>query len=414
LPGPLHGIKVLDLSRVLAGPFCTMLLSDLGADVVKLEHPEHGDDARHFGPPFVDGMSTYFISVNRGKRSITVDLKSADGKQAFRDLVARADVLVENFRPGVMRKLGFVYETLKEINPQLIYASISGYGHTGPFSEHPAYDTVVQALGGIMSVTGPEGGQRCKVGISFSDITAGLHAALGITSALYRREISGIGERVDVSMLDCQVGVQVPNVCNYLTTGIEPTSTGNRHHSISPFAVFPTEDGEIVICAGNDSLWQKLCACLGIPGAASDERFETNADRTVNHIDLHEVIEGATRLRTTEECLTLLSEAGIPSGPINTIGQTLSHPQIDAREMVVETEHPHYGAVRHQGPAIKLTESPAAVQGPAALLGEHNEEVAAHWDVPPWKAGPPRKLARLDAAIRKLSSLFKKHAPDES
>lgn len=414
MPGPLHGIRVLDLSRVLAGPFCTMLLSDLGADVVKLEHPEHGDDARHFGPPFVEDMSTYFFSVNRGKRSITVNLKSADGKETFRELVVRADVLVENFRPGVMRKLGFDYETLKELNPQLIYASISGYGHTGPFSEYPAYDTVIQALGGIMSVTGPEGGQRCKVGISFSDITAGIHAALGITSALYRREISGGSERIDVSMLDCQVGVQVPNVCNYLTTGIEPASTGNRHHSISPFAVFPTEDGRVVICAGNDGLWRNLCNSLGIPEAAHDERFRTNADRTVNHIALHEAIERATRVRTTEECLTLLGEAGVPSGPINTIGQTLSHPQIDAREMVVETEHPHYGTVRHQGPAIKLTENPAAVQGPAPLLGEHNEQIAADWDVPPWKAGQPARLPRLNAAIDRLSSLFKKRDDEGS
>ena len=379
MPGPLDGIKVLDLTRVLAGPFCTMLLSDLGADVVKVEHPEKGDDSRHFGPPFINGMSMYFFSVNRGKRSIAVDLKSEEGRRTFLALARHADVLVENFRPGVMRKLGLDPNALARVNPALIYASISGYGQTGPFSEQPAYDVVIQALGGIMSVTGPEGGPHCKVGISFSDITAGMYAALAITSALYRRRLTGHGERVDVSMLDCQVAVQVPNVINYLTTGIEPTSTGNRHHSIAPFAVFPTEDGEVVICAGNDVLWSRLCDCLGLDDFVDDERFATNAARIVNNAQMHALIAEATRKRTTEDSLGLLADAGIPSGPINAIGETLSHPQIDAREMVVETEHPEYGKVRHQGTPVKLTHHPAEARGPAPLLDEHREEVIRDW-----------------------------------
>ncbi|MFH0962949.1 MAG: CoA transferase [Planctomycetota bacterium] len=381
MPGPLEGVRVLDLSRVLAGPFCTMLLSDLGADVVKVEHPDKGDDARHFGPPFVRGMSTYFISVNRGKRSITLDLKNDADRATFLKLADKADVLVENFRPGVMRKLGLDYESLRKTNKGLVYASISGYGHTGPMSELPAYDIVIQALGGIMSVTGPEGGPPCKVGVSFSDITAGIYAAVGITSALYRRRITGLGERVDVSMLDCQVAIQVPNVTNYLTTGVEPASTGNRNPSISPFAVFPTSDGEIVICAGNDDLWTKFCSCLGIGDRADDPLFLTNADRTVHHVELHQAIEAATRTMTTKECLAMLAAAGVPSGPINSIARTLAHPQVVARNMVAETEHPSYGKVRHQGPAVKFTNSPASVRRPAPLLGEHNSEVPLDWGI---------------------------------
>lgn len=375
---PLEGIRVLDLTRVLAGPFCTMLLQDLGAEVLKVEMPERGDDSRHFGP-FKEGRSLYFMSINRGKRSMTLNLKSDEGRDVFRSLVKESDVLVENFRPGVMEKLGLGWEDLHELNPRLVYAASSGYGHTGPDSQKPAYDILAQAEGGIMSVTGWPGQAPVRVGASLGDITAALFTANGIMAALYQRESTGLGQKVDVAMLDCQVAILENALARYQVAGAAPEPLGNRHPTITPFQAYKTRDDYIVVAMGNDALWASFCAAVDRRELTTDERFATNHARSENIEALNaEVMEPLFASRGSAAWMETLQEARIPHARINTIDKVMSHPQVLARKMVVSVDDPVAGRVRIAGNPIKMTNLPDEESRPRIPeLGEHTDSVLA-------------------------------------
>jgi CoA:oxalate CoA-transferase len=374
---PLSGVKVLDLTRVLAGPFCGMILADLGAEVIKLERPGTGDDSRAYGP-FINGESVYFMSINRNKKSVTLNLKKQEGKQIFKDLVKDIDVLVENFRPGTMERLGLGYEELKTINPRLIYAACTGFGYTGPFKNRPAYDAVIQAMGGLMSITGFPDGKPTRVGTSIADIVTGMFCAIGVLAALRKREATGRGEFIDVAMLDSVVAILENAIARYEVTGEIPKPLGNRHPAIFPFESFETQDGDILIAAGNDQLWGKLCQVLGRPGLAEDERFKTNPLRGQNVDEMKQILDGILSTKTVEEWVKILDEAGIPCSPVNTIDKVLNHPQIIAREMIVKVSHPKTGDVRIPGCPIKISFESVPI-GPAPVLGEHTEEIMTKW-----------------------------------
>ncbi|MFT9846329.1 CaiB/BaiF CoA transferase family protein [Aneurinibacillus sp. REN35] len=371
----LEGIRVLDLTRVLAGPYASMVLGDLGAEIIKIETPDGGDDARGFGP-FLNGESVYFISINRNKKSIALNLKKEEGKDVFRKMVKEADVVLENYRPGTMEKLGLGYEALKEINPRIIYASSSGFGHTGPFSSKAAYDLIVQGMGGIMSLTSlQEGGPPTRVGASVGDITAGLFTVIGILSALQHRNRTGEGEKVDVAMLDCQVAILENAIARYAVTGTSPKATGNRHPSITPFAVFKAQDDYIVVAAGNDQLWRKWCTVVGRAELAEDSRFATNMLRTDHWTELEPIMQEVIEQRTVDEWLGIFEAAGIPSSCINDVEKVVQHPQVLAREMIVHQEHPTAGRIMMPGIPIKLSTAPGSIDLPAPGLGEHTETV---------------------------------------
>ena len=372
---PLHGIRVLDFTRVLAGPYCTMILADMGAEVIKVEHPEGGDDARAFGP-FLEGKSAYFMSINRGKKSITVNLKSGEGRELITKLAQGVDVVVENFRPGAMDRLGLGAKSLQAINPALIYAACSGFGQTGPWALKPAYDMIVQGAGGMMSITGQPGGQPTRVGASIGDLTAGLFTAIGIVTALYSRRLTGQGQVVDVAMLDGQVALLENAIARYAVTGEIPAPLGGRHPSIAPFENFATSDGWIIVAAGNDQLWAKLCGALGREDLVNLPQFATNKARTENYLELRPHLAPAFSQRSTAEWLAILEEAGVPCGPINNIAQVVSHPQVRARKMIVEMEDPVAGRLPMAGNPIKLSDMPDPEVRPAAPgLGQHTEEV---------------------------------------
>lgn len=371
---PLEGIVVLDLTKVLAGPFCCMQLADFGATVIKIEPPGQGDDSRHIGP-HVKGESTYFISVNRNKKSVTLNLKSPRGVEIFRDMVKKADVLVENFRPGTMDKLGLGYLEISGINPRIIYASGSGFGQTGPYRQRPAYDPIVQSLGGIMSVTGQPGGGPTRVGVSIGDLAAGLYLAQGILLALLSREKTGQGQQIDVAMLDCQVALLENHISRYLVAGQIPRPVGNRHPSFAPFGSFATGDGYITIAAGNNKLWASLCEVLGKPRLAADPRFANNVDRAANYGEMEREMEEVLRTKTSAQWADILDRAGIPCGPIQTVEQVINDPQVMAREMIVEQQHPVLGKVQVAGIPVKMSGTPGRVGEPAPLLGQHTGEV---------------------------------------
>jgi CoA:oxalate CoA-transferase len=347
LPGPLNGVVILDLSRILAGPYCTLLLHELGARVIKVEPPQ-GDDARAYGP-FQDGKSLYFAAVNRGKESIALDLKSPADRDIFARLLEGADVLVENFRPGTMEKLGLGWETLHASHPNLIYAAASGFGHTGPHAARPAYDMVVQGLGGILSVTGHPGEKPARIGVSIGDLGAGIYTALGIVSALYHRERTGEAVKVDVSMLDCQLSLMENPAMRYMATGVVPGPMGGRHATITPFAIFETADKPIVIAAGNDPLFRKMSEALGKPEWAADPRLATNDLRRAVAGELAAEIEAVLKQHQAAHWLHVLEAAGVPAGPINTIEEALAHPQVAPRHMIVEA-----GGVRMIGNPVKI------------------------------------------------------------
>ncbi len=353
-PGPLTGTLVLDLTRVLAGPYCTMVLADLGARVIKVENPVRGDDARAIGP-FVGDRSAYFSSLNRGKQSIALDLKDDADRRIFDRLLARADVLVENFRPGVMQRLGYGWDTLHDRFPRLVVASTSGFGQTGPYAGRPAYDVVVQAMGGVMSLTGHPGSPPTRVGTSLGDITAGLFTAIGIQAALVDRFRSGVGSRIDVALLDCQVAILENAIARYAATGEVPGPIGARHPSITPFDAFATRDGYVVIAAGNDGLFARLCDVLGEPQLASDPRFSSNAGRTEHAQPLKERIEARLASRGSSAWLDALGQAGVPCGPLNDVAQVLADPQVQARNMVVSAPDGHGGHLQMAGNPIKLS-----------------------------------------------------------
>ena len=365
VPGPLADVSVLDLTRVLAGPFCTLVLAALGARVIKVEHPERGDDARQIGP-FVGKRSAYFSSLNRGKQSIGLDLKNDADRQHFEDLLSRADVLVENFRAGTMERLGYGWDALHERFPRLIYAAASGFGHTGPYAPRPAYDMVVQAMGGLMSLTGPAGGPATRVGTSIGDIAAGLFTAIGVNTALYHRERTGEGIKIDVAMLDAQVALLENAIARYSATGEVPGPLGSRHPSITPFGAFATRDDPIVIAAGNDELFRRLCRAIGREELAHTPNYATNPDRTENHESLGRDLESALATRSAAAWLETLTEAGIPCGPINDIAAVLADPQVAARNMIVETHDADGNTLRMAGNPIKLSGFADPVSRPAA------------------------------------------------
>ena len=366
MSGPLSDITVIDLSRVLAGPYATMVLADLGARVIKVERPDGGDDARAYGP-FINGHSAYFASINRGKQSIALDLKSADDRLVFEALLAKADVLVDNYRPGVMARLGYGWETLAARYPRLIHAATSGFGQTGPDSQKAAYDMVVQAMGGIMSVTGWPGGPPVRVGTSIGDITAGLFTVIGILAALHDRGKLGKGQFVDVAMLDSQIAILENAIARYAATGQSPGPLGARHPSITPFAAFQCADAPIVIAAGNEQLFAGLCKALGLP--ADDPRFAGNDARTANAEALSNALEAVLQTQKVAHWLPLLEAAGVPCGPLNTIGEALANPQVQARNMVVRTALPDGTPLIAAGNPIKLSgHADPATRAPAPDL----------------------------------------------
>ena len=374
--GPLSGITVVDLTRVLAGPYCTMVLSDLGARIVKVEQPG-GDEARRTGP-FVGSLSGYFASVNRGKESIALDLKEENDRAVFSSLLAGADVLVENFRPGVMERLGFGWRRLKARHPGLIYAAVSGFGQTGPYSGRAAYDMVVQAMGGVMSLTGQPGGEPTRVGTSIGDITAALFAAIGICAALHHRARTGEGQMIDVGMLDCQVAILENAIMRHAATGRIPGPLGTRHPSIVPFAAFATRDGHIVIAAGNDNLFARLCGALGKTALARDPRFATNAQRAENVDALTTELEAALAGATTEHWLQVVQDAGVPCGAINNVAEVMADPQVVARNMIVTAEDDEAGTLRLSGNPIKLSAfADPGVRGGVPRLDEHRGKIVA-------------------------------------
>ena len=357
--GPFAGLLVLDLTRVLAGPYAAMMLGELGARIIKIEPPVKGDDSRHIGP-FITTKSGkvksgYFMSVNRAKESIALDLKSDNDRKIFEALLARADILIENYRGGTMEKLGYGYETLKENHPRLIYAGVSGFGHTGPYAKRPAYDMVVQAMGGVMSLTGHPGGPPTRVGTSTGDITAALFGTIGIVTALYDRERTGKGQKVDVAMLDSQVAILENAISRYVATGDVPGKLGSRHPSIAPFAAFATADGHIAIAAGNDDLWARVCKVMGREELIADERFRTNPLRVQHVEDMAAEMERTLATHPSHHWLDALEKEGVPSGPINTVAEVMTDPQVLARNMIIETLDPDLGPIKMQGNPVKLS-----------------------------------------------------------
>ncbi len=352
--GPLSGITVVDLSRILAGPYCTFLMSQLGARVIKVEAPGKGDDAREYGP-FRGGVSTYFASVNRGKQSIALDLRKESDKRIFDRLLEKADVLVENFRPGTMEKFGYGWDTLHQRYKRLIYAAASGFGHTGPSSGNPAYDMVVQGLGGIMSVTGYKGQPPVRIGMSIGDIGAGLYAAIAVNAALLHREKTGEASKVDIAMFDCQLALLENAIMRYTVTGEIPGPLGARHPTITPFEAFSTSDHYIIIAAGNDHLFKQLCEALGRPEMAKNPDYASNDLRLRNQPRLKAEIELVLRAKPASHWLDLFDKAGIPSGPINNIAQALAHPQVEARDMLVTVNDPAAGPLKLAGNPLKIS-----------------------------------------------------------
>ena len=354
MDGPLKNILVLDLTRVLVGPYCTMILSDLGARVIKIEAPEVGDDSRKFGP-FVKDNSAYFMSLNRGKESIALNLKDTDDKKIFLNILKKADVLVENFKPGTLDKWGFGWKDMCKKFPKLIYASASGFGQTGPLKELPAYDMVVQGMGGLMSVTGQPNSEPTRVGTSIGDITAALFTSIGINSALFNREKTGKGMFIDVSMLDCQIAILENAIARYLSKKEIPQPMGSRHPSIAPFEAFKTKDSYIIIAAGNDKLFEKLCHSLNMKEEVKNDKFKTNALRCQNMDDLKSKMEDKLKFYTTKEWTKKLEKDRIPCGPIFNIKDAVENPQIKARNMIVDTYHEAVGNFKTAGNPIKMS-----------------------------------------------------------
>lgn len=377
--GPLAGIRVLDLTRVLAGPYCTMFLGDLGAEVVKIEQPGVGDDTRGWGPPFTGGESAYFLCINRNKKSITVDLKSDEGLDLVRRLAGVGDVLIENFRPGTMERLGLGEEKLRSVNPKLIYASLSGFGADGPMSEVPGYDLIIQAWGGLMSITGAPDGEPTKVGVAIIDLVAGLMLGKSIAAALFARERIGIGQKIDTSLLEAEVASLINAGSNYLVGGNVPGRWGNAHPTIVPYQSFQTADSYLVIGVASEGIWRRFCQAVGKIELVDDPRFVKNAARVENRAALIAILSEMFRGGDNETWLRLLNEAEVPCAPIQTIDQVFAAPQVRHREMLVEVEHPTAGTVRMAGIPVKFSATPASVRLPPPLLGQHTEEILSSW-----------------------------------
>jgi formyl-CoA transferase len=372
----LRGIRVLDLSRVLAGPYCTMMLGDLGADIIKIEAPGVGDDTRHWGPPFAPGgESAYFLCVNRNKRSITLNLKSTQGLIILRELIEKSNILVENFRVGTMQRWGLAYDALQEIHPGLIYCTITGYGYTGPRQHLAGYDFIIQAQGGLMSITGPEEGEPYKVGVAVADINAGLFACNAILAALIENQRSGKGQRIDISLFDSQLAWLANVGSNYLISKEKPARYGNAHPNIVPYQTFKARDGYFAVGIGNDNQWKQFCQKVGQTEWAEDDRFSTNSSRVQNRKDLIPLLEDLFSHSDIVHWLSILETIGIPCGPINTVDQALQDPQAQAREMVISIPHPSAGTIRMVASPLKIPTAPIEVRFPPPMLGEHTDQI---------------------------------------
>ncbi len=376
MSGPLRGIRVLDLTWVLAGPFASMILGDLGAEVIKVERPPYGDVARTTGP-IVNGESCYFFSINRGKKSVCLDLKAERGRELFLRLAGLSDVLMENFTPGTMDKLGLGYDVLQKHNPRLIYSATSGFGQTGPERLRPALDIVVQGMGGVMSITGEPDGPPLRPGLSLGDIAAGLYTAIGVLAALHERERSGQGQMIDIAMLDCQVAILENAFIRYFATGELPKPIGSRHPLATPFQAFPTSDGWIVLALswGVENQWELFCVTIGRVDLIDDPRFDTPALRTEHHAELEPILNEAMRQKTTSEWLQEFDAIGLPCGPLNNIAQAAEQPQVVARRMLVEVEHPRIGRLKLPDTPVKLSRTPGGIKGPSPALGQDTYEV---------------------------------------
>ena len=375
MDGPLKNLLVVDLTRVLVGPYCTMILSDLGARVIKIEAPEIGDDSRKFGP-FIEEYSAYFMSLNRGKESIALNLKVEQDKKIFDKILSKADILVENFKPGTLEKWGYGWENVSKKYPKLIYASASGFGQTGPLKELPAYDMVVQGMGGLMSVTGQPNSEPTRVGTSIGDITAGLFTAIGINAALYDRQKTGKGMYIDVSMLDCQIAILENAIARYLAKNEIPKPMGSRHPSIAPFEAFKTKDSYIIIAAGNDRLFEKLCELLAMPEMVKDPKFSDNSSRAVNMDELKTTLENKLISRNTSEWIKDMEKEKIPCGPIFNIKEAIENPQVEARNMIVKAFHKKIGDFKLAGNPIKMsTYKDEKTRGDIPDLDEHRVKI---------------------------------------
>jgi CoA:oxalate CoA-transferase len=372
---PLGGVRVLDLTRVLAGPFCTMNLADLGAEVIKIEVPGRGDDSRSFAPTMPSGDSGYFYSVNRGKRSVTLDLRTEDGAAIFLELAAKSDVVVENFSPGTMDRFKIGYERLKAINPKIILCSISGFGQTGPMTSAPAYDIVAQALGGTMSITGNAGGEPVRCGVSVGDLSAALYGVIAIIAALRIRDRDGVGNHVDIAMLDCQVAMLEDALARYSVSGKIPGRLGTRHPSITPFQQFRAADDYFVMGAGNEAIWIRFCDAIAMPELKSDPRFITNADRTANHYELEKILAGHFATRPRAHWLGLLTEASVPCAPISNVEEVTRDPHLAARNMILHAEHPEFDGLIVPGSPLKAAGDNGIPATRAPVLSEGTDEV---------------------------------------
>ncbi|MGH7431684.1 MAG: CaiB/BaiF CoA transferase family protein [Candidatus Methylomirabilales bacterium] len=372
---PLEGVVVLDATQVMAGPFCTLLLADMGADVIKVEKPQGGDDSRSFGPPFIAGESAAFLAINRNKRSVALNLKSEEGRDVFRRLAGRSDILVENFRPGTMEGLGLHYEAIQRINPTIIYCSISGFGQTGPYRNRGGFDLVTQGMSGLISVTGHPGGPPTKVAVPISDLNAGMYAGYGILSAYVHRLKTGEGQHVDTSLLEGAVAYTFWESSAYFASGQIPQPMGSAHRLNAPYQVFETEDGALCIGAANQSTWEKLCTVLERQDLAQDPRFATNAERVRHYRELATLLQPIFLKRKMVAWLGMLEAAGVPAGPIYNMAQVYEDPHVRARAMLVELDHPVAGTIKNIGIPVKLSRTPGRIRRPAPLLGQHTDEV---------------------------------------
>jgi crotonobetainyl-CoA:carnitine CoA-transferase CaiB-like acyl-CoA transferase len=383
MPGPLSGIRVVDLTRILAGPSCTQILGDLGADVIKIEMPNTGDDTRRWGPPFwksPEGETTkesaYFSCANRNKRSITINISDPEGQALIRKLAEKSDVLVENFKFGGLAKYGLSYDDLKELNPRLVYCSITGFGHTGPYAKRPGYDVLMQAMGGLMSVTGAPDGEPQKCGVPISDLMAGMYASVSICAALRSREIDGKGQAIDIGMLDTTVAMTANQALNYLASGEDPPRLGNEHPNIAPYQVFPTADGNIIIACGSEQQYQRFCKIIGRPDLIDDPRFQNNSARLANRAALVEILNPILSSKPSSHWLPKLEAETISCGPINTLSQTFADPQVQAREMEIKMVHPGTGGlVSLVGSPIKMSETKVEYRHAPPVLGQHTDDV---------------------------------------
>ncbi len=390
MPGALSHLRVLDLSRVLAGPWAGQILADLGAEVIKIERPGVGDDTRHWGPPFASnaagentGEAAYYLSANRNKQSLTVDFTQAEGQRIVRELATKADILIENFKVGGLAAYGLDYAALKALNPKLIYCSITGFGQNGPYAKRAGYDFMIQGLGGLMSLTGraadEEGAGPVKVGVALTDILTGLYSTAAILAALASREQTGAGQHIDMALLDVQVACLANQAMNYLTTGTAPKRLGNAHPNIVPYQDFPTADGDFILTVGNDSQFRKFCEVAGLTALADDPRFSTNTARVAHRGELIPLIRQATVFKTTAEWISALEQAGVPCGPINDLAQVFADPQVQARGLRFELPHALAGSVPQVASPIRLSATPIQHRNAPPLLGEHTEQVLQQW-----------------------------------